>query len=721
MKLIRAHIENFRLLKSLVLNFSTDSRKRLTVIRAANDSGKTTCKTALLWCMFGNRALPRGGQKFPLTPSDMSNENQRVEISVEIEFDSDQVIPSGRGNSRIETRRYRLRRTCVEYPSAQDIVRREAETRSLMEISPEGSKIVEQALANRVLENSLPEALKDVYFTDGDSAMSFIEASATRGVRRKRVSDAIEALLELSILDDTTKDVRSARKQFGSMVSDKNLKEELEKFNDRIIGWAEDLEEYGREQQDRSNDLKERSQDLEKTEKEIEKMLLSGNREELVEQKQVAQKKRSQSLDGQKRALKGLAALIESKDLSASLIGKHANRGIEQLGQLNQKKQLPKVNVPILEELLDSETCFCGADLSPNSQSGIKARESIDKAIQDSKESDRLQEVATSLFYSVRSEVFGSENDRKWKESYDNEYQRFSRESNGVQTETDTLRQLEEKIGQVKDGSLSQLRDTKDILRAKIEEAQGRIGELVGKIEDAKSRKSEAEIDRDRTERSLSKSDTNNAKLKLCSSVESIFENIHERIMSEQLDRVSVEMNRIFLEMIGADPEANDLTVITKAELTEEFDILVYGQKGRNLNPDQDLNGASRRAITLAFILALTKVSKVQAPNVIDTPLGMMSGYVKRSVLSRTVEEGSQVILFLTHDEIAGVEDLISEYADEVYTLTNPAHYPKILANAPKTEDSRVIRCECSHLTYCYTCMRKIDIESPPEEKDDSQ
>ena len=58
MKLIRASIDNFRLLKGLTLDFSRDESKNLTVIRAANETGKTTCKTALLWGLFGNRALP---------------------------------------------------------------------------------------------------------------------------------------------------------------------------------------------------------------------------------------------------------------------------------------------------------------------------------------------------------------------------------------------------------------------------------------------------------------------------------------------------------------------------------------------------------------------------------------------------------------------------------------------------------------------------------------
>ncbi len=52
MKLINAHFKNFRLLKDLTLDFSTDSNKPLTVIRAANETGKTTSETALIWGLY---------------------------------------------------------------------------------------------------------------------------------------------------------------------------------------------------------------------------------------------------------------------------------------------------------------------------------------------------------------------------------------------------------------------------------------------------------------------------------------------------------------------------------------------------------------------------------------------------------------------------------------------------------------------------------------------
>ena len=40
MKLLRAHIENFRLLKDISFEFSTDTNRNVTVIRAANESGR---------------------------------------------------------------------------------------------------------------------------------------------------------------------------------------------------------------------------------------------------------------------------------------------------------------------------------------------------------------------------------------------------------------------------------------------------------------------------------------------------------------------------------------------------------------------------------------------------------------------------------------------------------------------------------------------------------
>ena len=85
----------------------------------------------------------------------------------------------------------------------------------------------------------------------------------------------------------------------------------------------------------------------------------------------------------------------------------------------------------------------------------------------------------------------------------------------------------------------------------------------------------------------------------------------------------------------------------------EDFDISAYGLNNVLLNTEKDMFGASKRALTMAFILALAQVSEVKAPNVIDTPLGMMDISVKRSVLETAISESPQLILLLTSSETA--------------------------------------------------------------------
>ena len=68
MKLLRAEFQNFRMLRDLRLEFSTESDRSLTVIRAANESGKTTILHGLQWALYGDSALP-GSSVQPFDPN----------------------------------------------------------------------------------------------------------------------------------------------------------------------------------------------------------------------------------------------------------------------------------------------------------------------------------------------------------------------------------------------------------------------------------------------------------------------------------------------------------------------------------------------------------------------------------------------------------------------------------------------------------------------------
>jgi DNA sulfur modification protein DndD len=134
------------------------------------------------------------------------------------------------------------------------------------------------------------------------------------------------------------------------------------------------------------------------------------------------------------------------------------------------------------------------------------------------------------------------------------------------------------------------------------------------------------------------------------------------------------------------------------------------------LNPDNELSGAQKRALTFSFIWALTEVSQVIAPRIIDTPLGMMSGRVKQRVLelittpsSNPADVEKQVILFLTRDEIRGIEPIVDARAGRVITFTNPDQFPVDVVNDPHVDVPEVLRCECNHRQFCVICARRND------------
>ena len=201
-----------------------------------------------------------------------------------------------------------------------------------------------------------------------------------------------------------------------------------------------------------------------------------------------------------------------------------------------------------------------------------------------------------------------------------------------------------------------------------------------------------------------------------------------EDLQQIYLARVSERLNSLFLEMVGADPasmaqltedddERKASQVIVSAAITSNYEIVVNSNRNTTLNPDHELSGAQKRALTFAFIWALTEVSQVVAPRIIDTPLGMMSGLVKRRVLelitspSRPSDVEKQVVLFLTRDEIRGIESVVDARAGRIITFTNSDHYPVDVVNNPGLEIPEVLQCECNHRQWCRVCARRNDDE----------
>ena len=189
MKLLRAGFENFRLLRDLEIEFSSKPDRNLTVIRAANESGKTTILHGLQWALYGDGALPGKGEGFRLHPIDWDvSEGKRVPITATVEFELTTYRRTSGGMR--ETRwRYRLVRSTFEDVDSQ--AHRSASTVRLFALNETGASPIDAP--ESLINDELPPELREVFFTDGDRALSFIEADVALSTKRGRVQRAIRS------------------------------------------------------------------------------------------------------------------------------------------------------------------------------------------------------------------------------------------------------------------------------------------------------------------------------------------------------------------------------------------------------------------------------------------------------------------------------------------------------------------------------------------------
>ena len=702
MKLLCASFTNFRLLRDLELQFSSDPNRNLTVIRAANESGKTTILNGLQWALYGDAALPGKGEDFRLHPIDWeSSSSQRVPITASVEFEITRYrrAPAGVRETRHQ---YRLVRSAFEEVDGKTS-RRSPSTVKLFFLNNTGANPIEAPEA--IINDELPPELRDIFFTDGDRTLSFIEADVALSTKRERVQRAIRSLLGLGVIEEAIRHVRKASsdvnkqaKQVGGGGALNKIASRLMEIDDDIIKLEADLEDA--KQQFIAFDEK-----VEKIDLKISEALQKGDKEKL--QKDIEQAKRKiKQLDEQLNvANKEHSVLFRGQYIATDLLAPVFDHAFSLLEKLHDQGKIPSTIIPVLEDRLTAEICICGETLKQGDPDGLQRCKHIQSLINDSKRADEIQKVVTDLYYGAKSLLSGVGS--RWRE----EYGKVVKSREGLQELRDEagreFRSLELHLDALPDTDIQGLRETRRQYNDQRDRCLSKQSSVETQLEGLRRDQESLKQERDRLLREQKKGMRILSELEVTQDVMHVLQSSYERITNEELKKVSDLMNSIFLEMIGADPEQG--AIIRRAEISPEFDIIVYGPNDRTLNPDRDLNGASRRALTLAFILALTKVSDVEAPNVIDTPLGMTSGYVKRSILRTAVRESAQLVLFLTHDEIAGCEDIIDEAAGVVITLTNPAHYPKMLVNDPHVTERKVLRCECDHRHTCPLCQRRTD------------
>lgn len=698
LQFVRAQIHNFVVLMDVSIDFSTLESSSVTVIRAENGSGKTTCLRALQWALYGDRALPT--PDWPLQPVDWTPEQGTIDVSVSIDFvHVEEAVVDG-----AEPRRhhYRLTRRAKVSPDG-DTGRRRTSPPTLLR-RDSGNGYVEVPEPETTINQLLPYDLREFFLFNGDDAMNYVEASdaASQQHKRSRVKHAIRALLGVGVVEGTQarvndRTLRDLRQRLAKASGDKAL-ERLETTFEDAKDELDRLEKELEEQDERLAQLESRRPDLIRIR---DQQLERGNYERLKAELTRAESdhsKTSQKLD----ELVGSAAdTLHSPSLHAALLQGAVANARALLQPMMDSGRIPATHVQLLRERLDKGVCICGEDLSdgdPRDTVETLLRESLDESVA----ADRLGQ----LYYACGELLSGQEDPLgHWPTVYAGLMRDEAQERRDAEEIGARKQRLKEQVANIDEDALRLATLNLEQNQAQATEIAARAATLNAEIS-AQNR----EVDDLRKKvaaamKSVDKQTGTASALRVASDVDTVLTKTLQNLREIKLQAVSDHMNSLFVEMIAADPDHDP---IKRVLVDESYDIHAFGPTGNVMDPMHQLNGASRRALTMAFMLALGRVAGAKAPNIIDTPLGMTSQEVRRSLFRVSARESSQLVLFLTRDETSSIQDLLDDQVGAWQTLTNQGHYPqRIVRQTSKRPEA--LRCDCNHRQYCDVCERVSD------------
>ena len=395
MKLLRAEFQNFRMLRDLQLDFSTDPSANLTVIRAANESGKTTVLHGLQWALYGDAALPDRGESFRLHPIDWdASDSKRIPIMATVEFELT-TYRRTLGEIRETRRRYRLVRSAFE--DVDSTARRFDSTVKLFALSETGASPIDAPEA--LINDELPPELREVFFTDGDRALSFIEADVALSTKRERVQQAIRSLLGLGVIHDAIKHVRKSAAEVNKKAKQVGGSGELNEIATRLEVIENDREKLETGLEDAIQQFSAFDERVDEVDRKIAAALQKGDKDKLRKELDQARAEMSQ-LDKQLvTANKEHSELFRSRSIATDLLAPVLAEAFDKLEELHDQGKIPNTTIPVLHDRLEAEVCICGENLKPGEPSGDGRRAHIQKLIDDNLRADEIQEIITELYY----------------------------------------------------------------------------------------------------------------------------------------------------------------------------------------------------------------------------------------------------------------------------------------------------------------------------------
>ncbi|GAB4190321.1 MAG: DNA sulfur modification protein DndD [Roseiflexaceae bacterium] len=619
MKLDRIILENFRqYFGKQRLEFASDQQRNVTVIHGVNGAGKTSLFLAINWCLYGRsvdnvKIVDNVGELISKELISRSNPGDRIMTSVELNF----LHEGERYMARRALRGSRQENASVLLDQNDYFI--------LMKARTDGQW---DTIKNPILTINamLPSNVRTYFLFDGEKIDEFAKPES-----HKSVKEAIYLVLKLEILDRAKRHLEANADEYSRELRQASTGE-LVKLLDRE---AEARNERERDEAQKLELLKSIESARRKINDINTQLRESQNARDLQTQRDAV----DQALRQRRAELETLIATIRDLAITGyfALAQPAVDRALQILEEKRERGEIPSsIRQQFVQDLISQMRCICGRSLTDGSPEHQRLLNLLQHSLPGSLEDDVLDTSAKLL-------PFG---------------ERVNRQRQDVDTAMHRRTELIEAINQL-EAELSDIRH--QLSRSPIEEISrlekqrkefsddvdsfhsqiGAIDERLGKLN-----KEIAQLEKEIAQAKTKEQRTNliKTKLDLARRSANAIGEMYERFANDMRLKIEAKTKEIFKLLAWKGSHFEDV------RLGPDYHLEVIDRYGTPARPE--LSAGERQVLSLSFIAAMSRVSEEEAPLVMDTPFGRLSSSHRNSITQHLPQLASQLVLFVTDEEL---------------------------------------------------------------------
>ncbi|MDK2900709.1 MAG: sulfur modification protein DndD [Thermosipho sp. (in: thermotogales)] len=647
MRIKKIVLKNYRQFKDIEILLSKTHINDLHIFIGVMGTGKTNLLNAINWCLYGDESyLSRDFQQLPLPNLKVISEteyekdvNVVAEVWIETENNS-QIIFTRKSMFRVYNR--------------QDIPQRQAEVFEVKITNNEGNtKILEGEDAESCVERFVPKKIREFFFFDGEKLDRYFREATGQNIRH-----TVSAISQVEMLSELYRKIEIILKEF---------RKDAGKVNPKIEETREYLEQKENEYREVSREIEECEQqiaiakekireyeeklrelpDVEKLEKERGKLIKSKKEKEEYKKEKEIQKQGLLYEYG--KIIMLWPAICKSKEVVKS--------------KKMAKEIPPTIDRILLEETIKNNICtICGRKLDD------RAKKEIEKLLNEiSMSSEIAQELLSMESFLNRY----SQEVKYFKiniEKISKEIQKYNKELEEIE---ENIFEIDRKLSGYNTEKIKEWHEERMNFEKIYDNNQQKLGilksnkqQLEQDIENFK-KKLDDELNREKKITKLKKC------IDFCVRTLEVLDKTKEKITSEIRSNIESETKKLFFNLIWKKESFKNIKV------DENYNInLIHAMGYECLGT---ISGGEREILTLAFTIALHKVSGFNSPIIIDRPLAMVSGEPRKNIVDTLslISKNKQVILLFTPDDYSfDISSILDPKASNRYRF-NMSHNEK--------------------------------------------